>query len=245
MIHQSPTHRLLLTSQGRKPAFARCSATGQQCLSYALLSRVIDHVKRIITEHVERLALSLTTARWHPQVEALLQPEAGLIRHRGKVLSVVANAKCASLAPPRDLHGSCFPRNSPPLSLGIHSGQDAFMRFHSSTTCDASTAESARAHRRRCTLEVQRSHGSLAAYLWGFVPDGKPVQHDCETMADVPITCACWLHTAPACHLTRRNDVGPYSRSQHSANCLVLCPPRLQLHRLQVVVTTSSAGLVP
>ena len=98
VIYQSPTHRLLLTSQGRKPAFARCSATGQQCLSYALLGRVIDYVKRIMTEHVERLALSLTTAHWHPQVEALLQPEAGLIRHRGKVHSVVANAKCATRA---------------------------------------------------------------------------------------------------------------------------------------------------
>ena len=47
----------------------------------------------------------------------------------------------------------------------------------------------------RFTLDVKNSHGSLAAYLWSFVPDGKSIQTNCEAMADVPITCAGRLYT--------------------------------------------------
>ena len=37
----------------------------------------------------------------------------------------------------------------------------------------------------QATLDVQREHGSLDAYLWGFV-DGKPVVNHFDSMSDLP-----------------------------------------------------------
>lgn len=35
-------------------------------------------------------------------------------------------------------------------------------------------------------LEIQREFGSFDTYLWSYVPDGKPLQPDRQSMADVP-----------------------------------------------------------
>ena len=40
----------------------------------------------------------------------------------------------------------------------------------------------------RCALEMQKTNGSLATFLWSFVPEGKPLQNECETSKDVPTT---------------------------------------------------------
>jgi 3-methyladenine DNA glycosylase Tag len=37
-------------------------------------------------------------------------------------------------------------------------------------------------------LEVQGTNGSLATFLWSFVPEGKPLQNECQTSRDVPTT---------------------------------------------------------
>ena len=53
------------------------------------------------------------------EVEKLLQPDSGIVRHKGKIQSAIHNA--------------------------------------------------------RLVLEIQKEHGSLAAYLWGLMPDKRPI----------------------------------------------------------------------
>lgn len=40
----------------------------------------------------------------------------------------------------------------------------------------------------RAALKLQREFGSLDAYFWSFVPDGKPILNDWATMKDVPVS---------------------------------------------------------
>jgi DNA-3-methyladenine glycosylase I len=40
----------------------------------------------------------------------------------------------------------------------------------------------------RAVLRVQEEVGSLDAFLWSFVPDGRPIQNDRRTLADIPST---------------------------------------------------------
>jgi len=35
-------------------------------------------------------------------------------------------------------------------------------------------------------IEVQKEFGSFSKYMWGFIPDGKPIENNVERMSDVP-----------------------------------------------------------
>jgi len=35
-------------------------------------------------------------------------------------------------------------------------------------------------------IEIQKEFGSFSAYMWGFLPDGKPILNDVKKMSDVP-----------------------------------------------------------
>jgi len=38
----------------------------------------------------------------------------------------------------------------------------------------------------RLFIEIQQEFGSFSKYIWGFIPDGKPIENKIEKMSDVP-----------------------------------------------------------
>lgn len=38
----------------------------------------------------------------------------------------------------------------------------------------------------RLFIEIQKEFGSFSSYIWGFIPAGKPIENNIETMSDVP-----------------------------------------------------------
>ncbi|RDC54441.1 DNA-3-methyladenine glycosylase I [Pedobacter chinensis] len=38
----------------------------------------------------------------------------------------------------------------------------------------------------RLFIEIQKEFGSFSKYIWGFIPDGKPIENKIEKMSDVP-----------------------------------------------------------